>query len=268
MKVFVYGTLLKGMSRSHSLNNSSFEGFGVIRGSLYDLGSYPGIIDSKDSVYGEIYDIDSSTLVALDHIEGYDINYPESSLYIRQEVNVTSLNDGSRLKVFTYFYNSSSLDEYHPISSGDYRRYRLHNKPIWYIAYGSNMSLERLSYRIGQLDKVTTGYLEGFELVFNKQGNNGSAYANIKYRGVGYRCPFVAYLITQGQLEDLDRYEGESHHYIRLGIPFKTETIEKMQLGQVYIAHPNKLTDQALVDHDYLDKIRQGYRQHGFEADF
>jgi hypothetical protein len=41
-----------------------------------------------------------------------------------------------------------------------------------------------------------------------------------------------------------------------------------MQLGQVYIAHPNKLTDQALVDHDYLDKIRQGYRQHGFEADF
>ena len=52
MKVFVYGTLLKGMSRSHSLNNSSFEGFGVIRGSLYDLGSYPGIIDSKDSVYG------------------------------------------------------------------------------------------------------------------------------------------------------------------------------------------------------------------------
>jgi gamma-glutamylcyclotransferase (GGCT)/AIG2-like uncharacterized protein YtfP len=34
MKVFVYGTLLKGMSRSHSLNNSSFEGFGVIRGSL------------------------------------------------------------------------------------------------------------------------------------------------------------------------------------------------------------------------------------------
>jgi len=86
MKVFVYGTLLKGMSRSHSLSTSRFEGFGVIRGSLYDLGSYPGIVDFDGSVYGEIYDIDSSTLVALDHIEGYDINYPESSLYSRKEV--------------------------------------------------------------------------------------------------------------------------------------------------------------------------------------
>ena len=268
MKVFVYGTLLKGMSRSHSLSTSRFEGFGVIRGSLYDLGSYPGIVDFDGSVYGEIYDIDSSTLVALDHIEGYDINYPESSLYSRKEVNVTLLNDGSRLRAYTYFYNASSLDEYHHISSGDYRWYRLNNKPTWYLAYGSNMSIERLTYRVGQIEEFTTGYLEGFELVFNKQGDNGSAYANIKYRGAGYRCPFVAYSVTQEQLEDLDHYEGEPYHYIRLGIPFKTANIEKMQLGHIYIAQPNKLTDDALVDEDYLNKIRQGYHQYGFDADF
>ena len=196
MKVFVYGTLLKGMSRSHSLNTSKFEGLGMIKDRLYDLGSYPGIVESNNSVFGEIYDVDSTTLLALDHIEGYDENYSERSLYIRREVDVTLLNDGSSIKAYTYFYNASDLDAYYKIASGDYRRYILGTKPTWYIAYGSNMDMDRFTERVGYFTEVRTGDLEGFELVFNKQGDNGSAYANIKYRGAGHRCPFVAYLIN------------------------------------------------------------------------
>ncbi len=69
MKVFVYGTLLNGMSRSKSLNNSVFEGLGMIKANLYDLGSYPGIIESNQSVYGEVYEIDSDTLFTLMRIK-------------------------------------------------------------------------------------------------------------------------------------------------------------------------------------------------------
>ena len=268
MKVFVYGTLLKGMSRSHTMSASEFEGLGMIKASLYDLGSYPGIVESNASVFGEVYDISPSTLLALDHIEGYDENYPEQSLYIRKEINVALLNDGSSIKAFTYFYNDSNLDGFYKIVSGDYRRHILSTKPIWYIAYGSNMSQDRLLDRVGKIKEVCAGYLEGFELVFNKKGDNGSTYANIKYRGGGFRCPFVAYLIDKDQLQRLDGFEGESRHYVRLGLPFSAENCDKAQLGHIYIAHPNKLTDDKLINDDYLNIIRQGYRQHGFETCF
>ena len=268
MKVFVYGTLLKGMSRSRSLNTSLFEGFGMIEARLYDLGSYPGIIESNESVFGEVYEIDSDTLRALDQIEGFDPTYPAQSLYNRKEVDVTLLNDGSSLKAYTYFYNASDLDDYYEIFSGDYRRHLLEVMPTWYIAYGSNMNKERLASRVGDIQAVTSGYLDGFELVFNKQGNNGSAYANLKYRGEGYRCPFAAYLINEDQLEKLDSCEGEPYHYVRLGITFHQANSNKFQLGHIYIAHPNKLTNSASVDESYLNLIKQGYHQHGFEADF
>lgn len=268
MKIFVYGTLLKGMSRSHALNSSTFNGLGMINAGLYDLGSYPGITESNGAVFGEVYDIDLSTLLALDCIEGYDDNYPEGSLYIRKEVDVTLLNDGSSIKVYTYFYNAANLDQFEYISAGDYRRHILNSQPTWYIAYGSNMDLDRFTERVGDFKDLITGYLEGFELVFNKQGDNGSAYANIKYQGAGYRCPFVAYLIDEDQLDMLDSYEGESRHYVRLGISFDNAVRDISQLGHVYIAHPDKLTDDALVNDHYLNFIRQGYQQHGFEANF
>ena len=268
MKVFVYGTLLKGMSRSHNMRTSEFEGLGMINATLYDLGAYPGIIESKKSVFGEIYTIDSATLLALDNIEGYDENHPRGSLYIRKEVDVTLLNDGNSTKAYTYFYNASNLDDYFEIVCGDYRRHILSSKPTWYIAYGSNMSQARLDTRVKDIKEVRSGYLEGFELVFNKQTTNGNAYANIKYRGAGYRCPFVAYLIDEDQLDELDYVEGEPIHYVRLGMPFTPSNSGNLLLGHVYIAHPNKLTDGAMVSDEYLNFIRQGYHQHGFDADF
>ena len=36
--------------------------------------------------------------------------------------------------------------------------------------------------------------------------------------------------------------------YLRLGIPFHTTTGDNPQLGHVYIAHPNKLTEGTLVN--------------------
>jgi len=67
------------------------------------------------------------------------------------EKNVTLLNDGSQERAYTYFYNRD-LDDYEPIICGDYRRYSLENSSDrqWYIAYGSNMSSERLKARIGE----------------------------------------------------------------------------------------------------------------------
>ena len=83
MKVFVYGTLMKGLSNhffcsefDQTVAPASLRGYG-----LYQVASYfPGIIEESESmVLGEVYDIDEVTLKKMDSLEG------EGDLYIRKE---------------------------------------------------------------------------------------------------------------------------------------------------------------------------------------
>lgn len=53
---------------------------------------------------------------------------------------------------------------------------------IRYIAYGSNLVIERISNRIGKIKVVGTSALPGWYLCFNKLGQDGSGKCNlIKY---------------------------------------------------------------------------------------
>ena len=71
MIVFVYGTLLKGLERSHVLSSSSYLGPALVQAQLFDLGSYPGIGEGNNDVIGELYEVTPETLAELDSIEGY-----------------------------------------------------------------------------------------------------------------------------------------------------------------------------------------------------
>lgn len=71
INLFVYGTLRSGHSRSDILENSKLIGTGVTRGTLYDLGPFPGTKFNKGSdVIGEVYEINQEVLNLLDMIEG------------------------------------------------------------------------------------------------------------------------------------------------------------------------------------------------------
>lgn len=100
MRAFVYGTLKKGYVNHRLLEKSQFVGNGEIKGfSIYDLGPYPAIVDSKDAgevVAGELYEIDEKTLVMLDRLEG------EGFLYKRRQVNV--LVGESELDAYVYVF--------------------------------------------------------------------------------------------------------------------------------------------------------------------
>ena len=113
-KVFVYGTLLRGnRNHPHFLGQSQFLGKAVLSGyALYNLGSYPGIIESpEDSVKGELYEVDEPTLNSLNHLEG------EGSLYALRSSPVER-EDGTKVEAGIYVYlhavspaNKVSLDE-------------------------------------------------------------------------------------------------------------------------------------------------------------
>ena len=271
--LFVYGTLLNGMGLWNDLVGSPFLGHGIVAGVLYDLGGFPGLQEGTGSVYGELYEISPEILNHLDEIEGYSPENPYSSLYLRKEISVQKFNEDFSVRAYSYFYNKS-IENIRKIPSGDYRRDRLEQPhdlseaQQWYIAYGSNMDSTRLMKRLN-LDHIPSadkevGYLEGYALRFNKAANNGTVYANIAYQGPGYRCPFVAYRLTQRHMETLDRYEGEPFHYVRVGLPFP-KADGTYGMGHIYMAHVEKLVPDRNPAAEYLEHLRRGYQEHHFD---
>lgn len=75
-RLFVYGTLKRGGSRSHVLAGQRFLG-PVQTQALYaimDLGPYPGLVHESASkgqvVHGELYEVAESLRATLDRVEG------------------------------------------------------------------------------------------------------------------------------------------------------------------------------------------------------
>jgi gamma-glutamylcyclotransferase (GGCT)/AIG2-like uncharacterized protein YtfP len=265
--VFVYGTLLRGMGRAAVLDGSTCLGPASITASLHNLGHYPGITDGEGTVVGELYEVSSETLQQLDCIEGYRAGDEESSLFVRCEVSARRLDDGSICTAHAYYYNNDDVDETTCIAHGDYRRFLVErNATQWVIAYGSNLSRQRLKGRVGSLGECKPGHIPHYELVFNKlaQGSSGT-YANIRYAPNG-QCPAVAWELTPDQILVLDiEYEGVPDHYLRIGLPFQT-TDGATMLAHAYIAAPAMLVEGIKPAAHYLEHLRTGYAEHGFDA--
>jgi gamma-glutamylcyclotransferase (GGCT)/AIG2-like uncharacterized protein YtfP len=122
--VFFYGTLLSPFNRTGRLlldQHLEFTGRGTISAALFDLGIYPAAVPATDSsVRGEVYALidPEPALRALDELEGYRPDEPETSLYTRRRTPVV-LDDGKAVEAWVYFYNAP-LGRAERIESGDY----------------------------------------------------------------------------------------------------------------------------------------------------
>jgi len=123
MKIFVYGTLMKGLQRARALSRSQFIAHATTTGELYDLGRFPALIAGHEKVLGEVYEISEQILHRLDQIESYDPENPEKSLYIRKEIAVYLDSNSHPVTAEGYFYNRCLEGRSTVISSGDYRVY-------------------------------------------------------------------------------------------------------------------------------------------------
>lgn len=268
MKVFVYGTLLKGLERQPVLGDSKYLGPALVQAELFDLGCYPGVREGNGTVVGELYEVKMKTIERLDRIEGYDARKVTDSLFVRKQVEARKFADGERVNAFCYFYNRSAQTGI--IAHGDYRRHMLEKQSSdqWLLAYGSNLSRKRLSQRVGEAKDYKSGYIDGFRLVFNKKAfGKQTVFANIAYVGGGERCPAVAYRLSAEQIGDLDRIEGVPDHYLRISVLFCDRSGGK-SICQVYIAHPDRLMWDQEPETDYIAHIRRGYEEHGFDKNY
>ena len=101
--LFVYGTLMRGGVRDRILAGQRFlaEARTQPEYALLDLGAYPGLVHRGEggrAVFGELYEVATSLIERLDHIEG------APSLFRLEPV----LIEGHVADVFTYIYQQDT----------------------------------------------------------------------------------------------------------------------------------------------------------------
>lgn len=77
----------------------------------------------------------------------------------------------------------------------------------YYIAYGSNLSIEQMKYRTPDAVIVGTAMLEDWRLLFRR-------YATIK-KCEGFRVPVLVWKISEQDEKNLDVYEGYPKFYTK-----------------------------------------------------
>lgn len=107
-RLFVYGTLKHGREAAR------------IRGDIFDLGSYPGVVHAGDPdagiVIGEVMDVDAGKLDEFDQLEGV-----ASGLYRRLKVHVLDEDDEpTGEEVFVYEYARTIREDCKRIASGEW----------------------------------------------------------------------------------------------------------------------------------------------------
>lgn len=139
-RVFVYGTLRQGGVRAmpNLFPASIFIGKATVRGWLYDLGAYPGLVldEMGTVVIGEVYAVTAEILDELDEIEGYQRDNPAASDYLRRLVAV-SLGEGRTARCWVYECNPRGFACRTVIPSGDWIAYA-RTKPAWAQDSGSD----------------------------------------------------------------------------------------------------------------------------------
>lgn len=93
-----------------------------------------------------------------------------------------------------------------------------------YFAYGFNMSAPRLSNRIKPIRHLANGYLDGYQLTFDKVSKDESGKCDCKRTGnEGHRVWGVLFAIDANNLPDLDRYEDAGRTYERKEVQVMTD---------------------------------------------
>jgi gamma-glutamylaminecyclotransferase len=112
-RVFVYGTLLIGESNHQLIEGSRFIGPArtVLGYRLFDLGPFPAMIaEGAGSVAGEVFEVTSAVLEALDRLEGHPEWYQRTTI---------ALADGTSADA--YLMRPEQVEGRLSIASGDWR---------------------------------------------------------------------------------------------------------------------------------------------------
>ena len=133
---------------------------------------------------------------------------------------------------------------------------------ITYIAFGSNMLLERIEKRVPSARVLGNAALRGYALRFNKLSKDGSAKANIVPSTDPQAMVYgVLYRLDEDDRLRLDRAEGLGHGYQIRHVLVRTEAKESEEKAFTYVASPEAIRDDLPPFRWYKDMLIQGATQ-------
>ena len=108
--LFLYGTLLDAHNQVAQFlkSNADFYAEGYFHGKLFDLGDYPGAIESnnsEDKVFGSTFKVRNpdAVFVALDEYEETGDKFPSPNEFIRTKIDVFD-HKGKIIRSYVYLY--------------------------------------------------------------------------------------------------------------------------------------------------------------------
>lgn len=129
-----------------------------------------------------------------------------------------------------------------------------------YVAYGSNLNLEQMKRRCPRARVVGKGEIRDYELLF--RGHRESAVATVEPKK-GESVPVLVWEISPEDERSLDSYEGYPRLYGKKNLEIQTENGCESIMAYVM----NKGYGIGKPSVRYLETIRAGYREAGFDMD-
>ena len=118
-----------------------------------------------------------------------------------------------------------------------------------YVAYGSNLNVQQMSYRCPGATVAFTGYLINWKLLY--RGSHTGSYATVK-RQKGSRVPVAVWNIDSKNEKALDLYEGYPRFYKKRNVfvQLKNGTRKKAMISSRLLVNENQfLCDNTLQCH-------------------
>lgn len=132
----------------------------------------------------------------------------------------------------------------------------------FYIAYGSNLNIEQMSWRCPTASIRGKGMLKDWTLIFRSM--RGPAYATIQ-KETGSSVPVVVWEIDRRSEFSLDRYEGYPSFYYKEDIEVTMDNGEVI-MGMAYIM--NQRTIPGTPSKSYVKTILDGYLDNGLDLSY
>lgn len=142
-----------------------------------------------------------------------------------------------------------------------------HKPSLFYLAYGSNLSLERMTTRCPDARVAGTAKIHGYRLLFKK--SKSGFYATIEQDANCY-VPTLVYKISEFDEALLNRYEGYPKYYYKRYFQLPVTTLRGGRLkGQkqcmAYVLHEERLLGEPGME--YYRLLDDGYAQWGFDVE-